>query len=86
MNKFVGNNIIVLLSETFKKTLASAKKSVLQLFSFSFIESKKEEQKRIQKQQQHLQITGTTRKEKLHIFRMFFSFEFNYHFVGLKNW
>ena len=49
MNKFVGNNIIVLLSETFKKTLASAKKSVLQLFSFSFIESKKEEQKRIQK-------------------------------------
>ena len=62
MNKFVGNNIIVLLSETFKKTLASARKSVLQLFSFSFIESKKEEQKRIQKQQQHLQITGTTRK------------------------
>ena len=74
MNKFVGNNIIVLLFETFKKTLASARKSVLQLFSFRFIESKKEEQKRIQKQQQHVQITGTTRKEKLHIFRMFFFF------------
>ena len=36
MNKFVGNNIIVLLSETFKKTLASARKSVFTIVFFFF--------------------------------------------------
>ena len=36
MNKFVGNNIIVLLSETFNKTLASARKSVFTIVFFFF--------------------------------------------------
>ena len=45
MNKFVGNNIIVLLSETFKKTSASARKCFYNCFLFLSLKGKKKSKK-----------------------------------------